>query len=91
MKVQKDYMKCCDTKYLRFCSVYQCYLFHDFCSVLKSCNFVLFTGFPDKRQVRTKKEYWFHSGLDRKVTENVKKKCTLNNTGRYNQFETEIP
>lgn len=23
--------------------------------------------FPDKRQVRTKKEYWFHSGLDRKA------------------------
>lgn len=57
--------------------------------VLISCDFVLYTEFPDKRQVRTKKEYWFHSGLDRKVTENVQKNCTFIN--RYNQFDTEIP
>lgn len=57
--------------------------------VLISCDFVLYTEFPDKRQVRTKKEYWFHSGLDRKVTESVKKNCTFIN--RHNQFDTEIP
>ena len=39
-----------------------------------SCDvYFLFLDFPDKRPVRTRKELWFHSQIDRKVSHYVLK------------------